>query len=60
MYALIAKDGVDECLLVPEMMHCVLSALDAHLNPMLIPTSAARPTLDQMIGFCISALRTTM
>ncbi len=38
---------------------CVLSATSAYLDPSLIPACAslARPTLSQMIDFCIGALR---
>jgi len=39
---------------------CVLGAMSAHLDPLLATTSAGfgRPGLDQMIDFCIGALRT--
>jgi AcrR family transcriptional regulator len=38
---------------------CVLSATSAYLDPMLVAAGASfgRPTLDQMIDFCICALR---
>ena len=41
------------------LAQCVLSATSAYLNPSLVPASAnvARPTLTEMIDFCIGALR---
>jgi AcrR family transcriptional regulator len=42
-----------------DIARCVLSAVSAHLDPLLaqIGTSSGRPTLDQMIDFCIGAFR---
>ena len=39
------------------LARCTLAATEAHLNPVLSPLDRARPELDQMISFCISALR---
>jgi hypothetical protein len=38
---------------------CVLSAASAYVDPLLVMagTSSGRPTIDQIIDFCIGALR---
>jgi AcrR family transcriptional regulator len=36
---------------------CLLEAMDAHLNPLRINAAVVRPTFDEMMDFCSSALR---
>ncbi len=40
------------------LARCVLAALDGHCNlPTPADTGAARPTLEQIFDFCLSAIR---
>ena len=38
------------------LARCVLCAMEAHSNPLLLAGRAARPTLEQVIRFCIDAV----
>jgi AcrR family transcriptional regulator len=39
------------------MTCCLLEAMDGYLNPSRINTSTLRPTFDEMMDFCVGALR---
>ena len=38
------------------MTCCLLEAMDGYLNPSRINAPTVRPTFDEMMGFCASAL----
>jgi hypothetical protein len=38
------------------MTCCLLEAMDGYLNPSRINTATVRPTFDEMMDFCASAL----
>jgi hypothetical protein len=39
------------------MTCCLLEAMDGYLNPLRIKAATVRPTFDEMMDFCASALR---
>jgi AcrR family transcriptional regulator len=39
------------------MTCCLLEAMDGYLNPSRIDTATVRPTFDEMMDFCVGALR---
>jgi AcrR family transcriptional regulator len=38
------------------LARCVLSAMEVHSNPLMLPSRRLRPTLQQMMDFCIDAV----
>jgi len=38
------------------LARCLLSAMEGHSNPLMLPARRARPTLQQMMDFCIDAV----